>query len=774
MKRPFFPRIKPGPRLWLLVHGGIAAAFLLSLILIGPVRINTDLFDLLPASHGSKPAAAADRVLGARTGRGVYILCGGDDFSQAREGALALYRALEPSAAFESLTLFVDDAVTASFSAFLHEYRYALLDDETRELLESGRGEALAGEALAETYGAFTFTSLDRLETDPFLLAGRETRRFLQTALLSSGSLSPREDVLAARQGERWYVLIQGDLSPAASALTNRSSGVGLIYAQAEAIAARLPGLDFVYSGVPFHSYASSSSAQREISLISTISLVMVLGLFLLIFRSPLPVAASLGAIGVSIALALGSTLLFFREIHALTFVFGATLIGISVDYSVHFFVHRLRGGLTCPEILDRIRRGLAMSLLSSEICFAVMLLAPFAILRQFAVFSMAGLLSSWLSVVCLYARLGSGGRTLPPPPPHAPLPIPRILLPVLIALGLIVLFVNRDRVRVENNITGLYTMPENLRESERIAASVLNHGASPWYFIVRGDSPEEVLQHEEALRAALDGEVRRGNLGAYLASSLFIPSLKTQERNYEAAAALLPLAEAQFAALGLGPESAALFREDYRAAGEKRLVPGGDAPPLIETLSRKIWIGEVKGTYFSCVLPLRAGDEEPFKRLAADQGSVYFVNKVRDIGEELDSLTRIMLLLFAASWLVIAGVVRFTYSWRDTARICAAPVLPVLAVTATLAAADIPLGFFSLTGLALVFGLGLDYMFYLIEGAPPDRRPAALAVLLSFATTALSFGALALSSFAPVHLFGLTVFVGLTAAFLFAMLMSG
>ena len=40
-----------------------------------------------------------------------------------------------------------------------------------------------------------------------------------------------------------------------------------------------------------------------------------------------------------------------------------------------------------------------------------------------------------------------------------------------------------------------------------------------------------------------------------------------------------------------------------------------------------------------------------------------------------------------------------------------------------------------------------------------------ALAVLISFATTELSFGAIALSSFAPVHIFGTAVFVGLFAA---------
>jgi predicted exporter len=79
--------------------------------------------------------------------------------------------------------------------------------------------------------------------------------------------------------------------------------------------------------------------------------------------------------------------------------------------------------------------------------------------------------------------------------------------------------------------------------------------------------------------------------------------------------------------------------------------------------------------------------------------------------------------------------------------------------------------------GLILVFGLGLDYMFYIAESETTQRGDLSLtklAIFLSFATTALSFGALALSGFVPVHVFGLTVFTGLATAYAGAMLTSG
>ena len=83
---------------------------------------------------------------------------------------------------------------------------------------------------------------------------------------------------------------------------------------------------------------------------------------------------------------------------------------------------------------------------------------------------------------------------------------------------------------------------------------------------------------------------------------------------------------------------------------------------------------------------------------------------------------------------------------------------------------AKINLEFFSVTGLILVFGLGLDYIIYMMENEnhkdERDNLIEPFAIMLSFLTTVLSFGALALSSFTPVHLIGLSIFIGLTTAY--------
>jgi predicted exporter len=824
MKKPFFPLNKFFPPadkallfpalLWVLLHAGLPAALGFSVLFGGPVKISAGFFDILPASRFPKSIAAADRFLADRTGRHVYILAESADFNTAKRGAEEFYALFAGAsgesgdAVFEDISLYTDENVLAEFSDFLFDYRYALLDGSTRELLENGGVGDIAGDALAQAYGAVNFTSLDRLDRDPFFLVDRQIKNTLFPALLSGGrgSLSLRDDVLAVQNEGNWYVLIRGTLAPGGVALTNKDSAVEKIYAVRDLIREKTGGLEFMFSGVPFHSYESSSGAQREISLITTVTLAIVIFLFFLAFRSLIPVLVSVSATLVSIASALGAALLFFREVHILTLVFGTTLIGTCVDYSIHFFIFWKRGEdlKTGREVRARILRSVSLSCVSTLVCFAALLFAPFTILKQFAVFSLAGLFSSFLSVTCLYPllkkekrkkenrpglRTGKAVRAVPPAGLWLPKKICLLSLPVL---SLILLFVNRERVRIENNIAGLYTMSASLLESEKTSARILNQGSPGWYFIVSGSTPEETLEHEEALRSALDAEKARGNLGSLLAVSAFIPSAGRQKQNYEAAGRLLPLADSQFEALGFPPEAAGEFRRDFAAAEGTYLVPGDRIPGPLRELVSNLWIGRVPGTgrygepegYYSCVLPLGVTDEAPFRGAAEKSSHVFFVNKVKDIGDELDALTKNMILLFLAAYAVIVLLVKYFYSWRRTLRICAVPFLLVLVTLAVLACADIPLGFFSMVGLVLVFGLGLDYMFYVTEheksavsgnGETENGFSLALlAILLSFVTTALSFGALALSTFTPVHIFGLTVFSGLSTAYISAMLLTG
>ncbi|MFP3624391.1 MMPL family transporter, partial [Burkholderia sp. SIMBA_051] len=69
------------------------------------------------------------------------------------------------------------------------------------------------------------------------------------------------------------------------------------------------------------------------------VSAVGIALLMLWIFRSPRLIALGFVSTGLGILCALAATLLIFGKLHLLTLVFGASLIGEAVDYSIQYFV---------------------------------------------------------------------------------------------------------------------------------------------------------------------------------------------------------------------------------------------------------------------------------------------------------------------------------------------------------------------------------------------------------------------------------------------------
>lgn len=774
MKKPFLPRNSLTPRTWLLCHGALLFALLLSFFFARPPRFNTSLLDILPPSHSLKSVGRADAALSARTSRAVTVLTYAEDFSAAKSAAAYLY---EHASYFDEATLYVDAAATEGLTDFLFANRFNLLDAQAVAQLEDGGADLLAQDALARVYGAFSLTDSSLLADDPFDLTGMTLLRFLQAAQ-NGGAMAVKEGVLAAEHDGLWYVMLRGSFSPAALSLAGKTSAVKELYTLCQSLT-QTTGVRFAFSGVPFHSYESSSQAQRQVSVISAIGIVLVVLLFLAIFRSPLPALVSAAAVVLSCGIGLAAVLLFFRQIHILTFVFGTTLIGTCVDYAIHFFVH-WKGDATVrdgAEIRQKILRGVGISFLSTEICFAALFLSPFPFLQQVAAFLFFGLLCAFLTVTCLFPYLPlppAQARTIPllRTSPALRLNTPFLaafrLLPIVLAAGAVaVLAHNRSSVKIDNNLRDMYTMSDHLLESEKITAQVLDYGSAGWYFLVEGETAQDVLQIEEAFTAKLAQAQADGKLQSYLATSDFMPSQMRQERSYAACAQLLPLAAAQYDALCFSDDGAqAAFCADYESRARQFIAPDdADVPAILQSVTKSLWIGAIDGRWYSCVLPLHADDESYFRALAESVPGVYFVNKTADIGTELNALTAMLLKLLALAFGVVLVLLCFCYPPKTVACITAIPVITVLVTFAALCLSHIAIGFFSVTGVVLVFGLGLDYVIYAVEGKKSDGALNSLAILVSFLTTALSFGALALINFAPVHTIGLTVFVGLTTA---------
>ena len=711
------------------------------------VQIDTSFFSLFPEYS---TLAEVENKISRNTSSAVYIFAEGENFDTAKRGAESFYEAFKGSDIFSRLTLYQNPESLEELKTFLFEHRYQLMDDETVAALEAGSSDMLSKSALSQVYSPFSFSDLSNLDKDPFLLTEKSLKKY---AFQGAGNMFMKESVLTAEVDGRWYVLLRGTVTDDALSFS-KNNGLGKVYEQIKVLEQDNPGVSYICSGVPFHSYESSSKAMSEISWITGISLALVALILLMAFRSLMPMLVSLANIAVSLLFGLSVAMLFYGRINALALVFGTTLIGVSIDYSIHYFVNQ-----------EHIFRSLTVNCISTEVSWCLLMLAPFPLLRQIALFSAAGLLCSYFIVRLLYPALRRTG--LRRPSLHQPDAdqyssghLFRIAGILIMAICLVSPAVSGLRIR--NSLKGMYTMSDQLLEWEKKASSVLNLGSSGEYFIVSGRGQQELLSREEQLTAALEKEKKAGTLGSYTAITTFVPSMAKQAKSYQAATLLLQRSHAQLKALGFGSAAAGELEQDYRNnAG--RIVTLKDAPSFMKENIDNLYLGKTGDAYYSVVFPLQVKNSDALKNLA-DGRHIFFMSKVKDIEHELDHLTKIALCFILASYLLVFPLLFVLYG-KKASRIAPVPVAVILGTLAFGSATGGGVDFFACAGVVLIFGLGLDYLVYGLE------RKSGKATLLSFVTTEISFGALALSSFVPAHVFGLTVCVGLALAYILSRL---
>ena len=239
-------------------------------------------------------------------------------------------------------------------------------------------------------------------------------------------------------------------------------------------------GVKIYLTGAPIHSYYASSHSIFEINLICILSTLFIIGLVFWYFRSFKPLLPIILSIGLGIFSGYCMTSLIFKDIHILTFVFSTTLIGICVDYSLHYFVSD-KGEDTIGEIF----KSLTVSLLTTVSAFIVLLFANFVLLKQISVFTITGLTVVYLFVVLFYPLLPKN-------------------------------FVFEKRE----------IKPFNMN-AEKLFGELAGTNGDTSIFVVKGENLEDLLQKEEAIEDKLDSE----NI-EYQSISRYVPSVKRQKSN--------------------------------------------------------------------------------------------------------------------------------------------------------------------------------------------------------------------------------------------------
>jgi predicted exporter len=742
----------------------------------GPV-VNADLLSLLPSAEQEPVVAEAAARFRERFERRVLFLVAAPDANLAHEAADHLLERLEASLNFTDLRLRYGDDLER-IGALYFPHRFQLLAERTREQLHEGDWSAFQRDLLARYVSPVAVLSSELVAQDPLLLLAG----FLgERAAATQGRLKVENGYLTAVADDRVLVLLSAELAGSPFSFAVQEHVAPLIAGLRDELPGRFPGTELLVAGVLLHAIAGTERARTEISIVGLGSLVGIVALFLVVFRSWRPLGLSLTVILVGCLGGFAACLLVFGQVHLLTLVLGSSLVGISVDYALHFFCDGFRlGAAWSPRAaLGHIFAGITLGLITTIIGFAGLLFAPFPGLRQMAVFSSAGIAFAYGTVVTCCPLL-----TRAPIPPHAPplLPVlarytrlwrhrwgwPQVVGCIFIAT---ILAVGCLRLRAEDDIRLLQSPdPAVLREDQRVQAAVGQAPASQ-FFLVEGRDPGELLAREEALTAQLRALEQAGTLAGHRALADMLPSPARQTENRALLAALIEDDPAQLQRLGdaIGLEDGVL--QSYTAAfrGAQGQPPLGldewREGPLAAAYA-DLWLGRTARGLVAAVSLDGVRDAPALRALANPGEGVHLIDQVAALSALFGEHRRSTVALTLAAYLAVTLLLELCYGLKGGLVAMAPPLLAAIASLGLLGLLGQPISLFNIMALLLVLGIGVDYaLFFRETGVASDTTM--LAIALSAITTILAFGLLAFSATAAIHAFGLTVMIGISVAFL-------
>jgi len=535
----------------------------------------------------------------------------------------------------------------------------------------------------------------------------------------------------------------------------------------------------------------SAKKNVRKAILFSTIAIALLL---LVGFPRPLIGLLSLLPAFAGTMMAFFVYSLFHPSISLLAVGFGGAIISFTVDYGIAYLLfldrpYETRGMEATKQVWSL---GL-LAMLTTAVSFAFLSLSGFPALMEIGQFAALGVLFTYIFVHAVYPLLFP---VVPPAkrPPRLPLQhfVNRItstggMWKVYAALlfGVFMLFFAKPDFRIDLN--AMNAVSKETLQAEKLVRTVWGDIFSNVYLLVEGRDRQDFQQKCDRLADLLNREAAAGRITRTFHASTIFPGEGLARQNAYAwhhfwtseriAELRKPLEEAA----RLSGFSAGAFDPFFALLGS-RDSSGTDIPEQYAALlGIKVHRDSLAWTQVVSMPPGPAYEGEDFYRRFTATGLVRVFDPTL-FTKRLGSLLQSAFLKMAAIVGLMTLLTAFFYflDWRLTLLGMAPTLFAIVCTLGTLNLIGEPLGIPTLMVSVVVIGMGTDYALYLIRAyqryfdeGNPFLGLIRLSVFLSFCTTFLGFGVLALSDNALLKSAGLGLALGIGYSFLGAVMIT-
>lgn len=758
-------------------------------------RVQSDILAMLPHLQQDKLTERALNQVEATLADQVYIALVAKDETTAIAAAKLLMQKLETDLVSTGKNAALTDIRSAdmqlgeALGQYYFPHRFKLLTAPQAEALATKDIRNLIEAATAQLYNAFSYANSNLLAQDPLLLFPANL-----LALAPSSKVRASQGILLANQGDNVAAVVmakgqESAFNPNAQLAQMTALTLGL-----DAVKQSYPDITLLKAGTLFHAIAATQTAKSEISILGLASLLGVIALVWLAFRSVMPLLLAIVTISSGLLLAVTFTLSVFGELHLLTLVFGTSLIGIAIDYSFHFYCERLSDtDRNAQATVAYIFPTVTLAFITSALAYVGIGLAPFPGMQQVAIFCAAGLLGAYLTLILAYpllagSRLPSGSRPLALAGKYLANLTQlsnRLITPLgmgMFALVIVVwCLVGVTKLTVDDDIRHLQQSPASVTEPENQLRQLLSGGTDNQFLLVRAASEEALLQQLERVSPLLDAAIANQELGNYVSLSRYLPSHQRQDTAYRLQGEIYQTQiDTVLTNLGLDENLKPELQASYLAAKDQYIAPadffkleaGKQIAPLWLASNGKatdydaLNDGGASAEHGAIVLLGGIKQIDALKTRFAHDQSVQLIDKVADISAVMGHYRQLTLKLLALALGIALLLFSLNFGIKKAAVVVAVPALAALLTLATLGLTGSPLSLFHALALILVFGIGIDYSLF-FASAQNHGKAVMMAVFMSACSTLLAFGLLAFSQTQAIHYFGLTLSLGIGLTFL-------
>lgn len=330
-------------------------------------------------------------------------------------------------------------------------------------------------------------------------------------------------------------------VSPAATAFDSQSSTilVGEIESLAEEFSEIHPDVQVLYHGAPVRSYGNSHIIKRDLFLTVGISLLIILVVICLSFRSWsfIPMNVIPVAFGAFFALA---CMFFYKGTMSLMALgIGAIILGVAISYVLHILTHFKYVG-DSEKVLEDEAVPVCLGCITTVGAFLGLLFTESDLLRDFGLFATIALIASTLFALVFLPHFLKQGNThkderifslvgkINDWPYDRCKPL-LVLITAVIVLGVVF----AHKVTFDTDLKNIgYVAPETAA-SEALYAEKNMDNEVQVYFAAAGQTLDEALTCNKALVNACDSLKSAGKIKSFspLASLLFVSEAEQNER---------------------------------------------------------------------------------------------------------------------------------------------------------------------------------------------------------------------------------------------------